>query len=125
MLVLLARSVSKAALVSLGYEEVALEDFWGVFLQELDNLPSMEMSQLEVGRASTTIEGPLPPFLLGSFCYSPLGCLQSRGAVTLCPVEVWHGRRHATRGGCHLEYMFVRFSEVYGSYWLVHRRSWS
>ena len=40
---------SKAALVTLGYEEVALDDFWQTFLQELDNLPNMEMGQLEVG----------------------------------------------------------------------------
>ena len=40
--------LSKAALVSLGYEEVALDDFWQTFVQELDNLPSMEMGQLEV-----------------------------------------------------------------------------
>lgn len=39
---------SKAALIALGYEEVALDDFWQTFLQELDNLPSMEMGQLEV-----------------------------------------------------------------------------
>lgn len=40
---------SKAALIALGYEEVALDDFWSTFLQELDALPSMEMGQLEVG----------------------------------------------------------------------------
>ena len=41
--------LSKAALISLGYEEVALDDFWQAFLQELDNLPNMELGQLEVG----------------------------------------------------------------------------
>lgn len=40
--------LSKAALISLGYEEVALDDFWQAFLQELDNLPNMELGQLEV-----------------------------------------------------------------------------
>lgn len=40
--------LSKAALIALGYEEVALDDFWQAFLQELDNLPNMEMGQLEV-----------------------------------------------------------------------------
>lgn len=40
--------LSKAALIALGYEEVALDDFWQAFLQELDNLTSMEMGQLEV-----------------------------------------------------------------------------
>lgn len=39
---------SKAALIALGYEEVALDDFWQTFLQELDALPNMEMGQLEV-----------------------------------------------------------------------------
>lgn len=39
---------SKAALIALGYEEVALDDFWQTFLQELDALPNMEISQLEV-----------------------------------------------------------------------------
>ncbi|CAM9839435.1 unnamed protein product [Ascophyllum nodosum] len=39
---------SKAALISLGYEEVALDDFWQAFLQELDNLPNMELGQLEI-----------------------------------------------------------------------------
>lgn len=42
---------SKAALIALGYEEVALDDFWQTFLQELDALPNMEMGQLEVRRA--------------------------------------------------------------------------
>lgn len=41
---------SKAALIALGYEEVALDDFWQTFLQELDALPNMEMGQLEVRR---------------------------------------------------------------------------
>ncbi|CAN0180099.1 unnamed protein product [Ectocarpus sp. 6 AP-2014] len=39
---------SKAALIALGYEEVALDDFWQTFLQELDALPNMEMGQLEI-----------------------------------------------------------------------------
>lgn len=43
--------LSKAALIALGYEEVALDDFWQTFLQELDALPNMEMGQLEVRRA--------------------------------------------------------------------------
>lgn len=42
--------------MALGYDEVALEDFWGVFLHELDNLPNMEMTQLEVQHVVSNTE---------------------------------------------------------------------
>lgn len=42
-------------MIALGYEEVALDDFWSTFLQELDALPSMEMGQLEVRAGVPTL----------------------------------------------------------------------
>lgn len=54
-------------MIALGYEEVALDDFWQTFLQELDALPTMEMGQLEVRQAGSQSVSH-PHHSRGTFC---------------------------------------------------------